>query len=41
MAKSAQQLDINMLDNVYVVEELIQLTLGSYAEIIANSHWIE
>ena len=34
MAKSAQALNINMLHNVYVVEELIQLTIESNAKII-------
>ena len=41
MAEPAQPLDINALHNVYVVEELIQLTIVSDAEIIANSHWTE
>ena len=31
----------NTLHNVYVVEELIQLTIESNAEIIVNSHWTE
>ena len=39
MAKSAQLLDISTLYNVFVVEELIQLTVGSVAEITANSYW--
>ena len=38
MVESAQPLDINALHNVHVVEELIQLTIGPNAEIIANSH---
>ena len=37
----AQPLDINTPHNVYVVEELIQLTVESEAEFIANSHWNE
>ena len=37
MAEPAQVLNINTLHNVYVVEELIQLTIESNAEIIANS----
>ena len=38
MAEPAQPLNINTLHNVHVVEELIQLTIKSNAEIIANSH---
>ena len=30
-----------MLYSVHIIEELIQLTVGSNAEIITNSHWIE
>ena len=41
MAVPAQTLDINMLHNVYIVEELIQLTVGSDADIIVKSHWTE
>ena len=41
MAEPAQHLNINTLHNVYVVEELIQLTIESNAEITANSHWTE
>ena len=41
MAEPTQPLNINTLHNVYVVEELIQLTIESNAEIIANSHWTE
>ena len=41
MAEPAQPLNINTLHNVYVVKELIQLTIDSSAEIIANSHWTE
>ena len=37
----AQPLNISTLQNVYVVEELMQLTIESNAEIIANSHWTE
>ena len=36
MAEPAQPVAINRLHNVYVVEEPIQLTVGSHAEIIAN-----
>ena len=39
MAEPAQPLNINTLHNVYVVEELIQLTIESNTEIIANSYW--
>ena len=39
MAEPAQPLAINTLYNVYVVEELIQFTVESDAEFIANSHW--
>ena len=41
MVELAQPLDVNMLRSFYVVEELIQLTVGSDAEIIANSYRIE
>ena len=41
MAEPAQPLNINTLHNEYVVEELIQLTIESNAEIIANLHWTE
>ena len=41
MAEPAQPLIINTLHNVYVVEELIQFTIESNAEIIVNSHWAE
>ena len=37
MAEPAQPLNINTLHNVYVVEELLQLTIESNVEIIANS----
>ena len=40
-AELTQPLDVNTLHNAYVVEELIQLTVGSSAKIIANSHWTE
>ena len=39
IAEPAQPLYINTLHNVYVIEELIQLTIGSNAEIIATSLW--
>ena len=32
---------VNTLHNDHVVKELIQLTVGLDAEIIANSHWTE
>ena len=32
---------ISLNRSLYVIEELIQLTVGSDAEIIANSHWTE
>ena len=38
MAEPVQPLNINTLHDVYVVEELIQLTIESNAEIVANSH---
>ena len=41
MAEPAQTLGINTMHNIYVVEELIELTIESNAEIIANSHWTE
>ena len=41
IAEPALPLNTNTLDNVYVVEDLIQLTIGLAAEIIANSHCIE
>ena len=42
MAETAQPLNIHTLHNyVYVVKELIQLTIQTNAEIIANSHWTE
>ena len=37
MTEQAQPLNVNTLHNVYVVEELIQLTIESNAEIITNS----
>ena len=36
MAELAQPLNINTLHNVYIVEELVQLIVGSDAKIIAN-----
>ena len=41
MVEPTQHLEINMLLNIFVAEELIQLTIESNAEIIANSHWTE
>ena len=41
MAKPEQPLYINTLHNIYAVEEIIQLTDASDAEIIDSSHWIE
>ena len=41
MVEPLQPLDINTLPNVYVVVELIQLTVGSVAVIISNSRWNE
>ena len=41
LAEPAQPLDIDMLHNIHVVEELIQLTIGSEVDIIANSRWTE
>ena len=38
MVEPAQLLDINTPHNVYVVEELIPLTIASDAEISPNSH---
>ena len=38
---TTQQLDINAMHNVQAVKELIQLTVISNAEIIANPHWTE
>ena len=38
MAESALPVDINTLSHIYVVKELIQLTIGSNAKIIANPH---
>ena len=32
---------VNTLPYVYIVEELMQLKVGSDAEIITNSHWTE
>ena len=36
MAELTQSLDINTLHNIYVVQELLQLSVGLYVEIIAN-----
>ena len=41
MGETVQPLDITTLHNVYVVEELTQLTIESDAEIIAKFHWTE
>ena len=41
MTEPAQPLNIDTLHNIYVVEEHIQLTIESNAEIIVNSHWTE
>ena len=41
ISEQAQLLDINTLHNIHVVEELIQLTIESNAEITSNSHWTE
>ena len=38
MAKPAELLDINTLSNVHVIEELIQLLVGSDTVVIANSY---
>ena len=40
-SEPAQQLNIITLHNIYVVELLIELTIKSDVEIIANSHWTE
>ena len=39
MAEPAEPLVINTLSNVHVIEELIQLPIGSDAVVIANSYW--
>ena len=39
MTDSEHPININTLHNVHGVEEVIQLTIESDAEIIANSHW--
>ena len=41
MTEPAQPLDINTLHKVYVVEELIQVTIISNVKIILNVHWTE
>ena len=41
MAEPSQSLDINTLQNVYVVEEAIQLIIESNEKTIVNSHWTE
>ena len=39
MAEPAEPLVINTLSNVHVIEELIQLPVGSDTVVIANSYW--
>ena len=41
MAEPVYTLDTNTLYNVNVVDKLIQPTVGSNAEIVANSHLTE
>ena len=41
MAEPAETLDINTLSNVHVIEELIQLPVGTDTVVIANSCWIK
>ena len=41
MVESAQPMYINTLHNVNVLGELIQLTVGWDAEVIAGSLWTE
>ena len=41
MAELTQPLDVNTLYNVYVIEELIQLIVGPYADTITNPYWID
>ena len=41
IAEPAHPLDVNTLHNVHVVKELLQLTNGSNAEIIAILHYTE
>ena len=38
-AKTAEPMDINTLSRVHVIEELIQLPVGSHTIVIANSYW--
>ena len=39
MAEPVEPLVINTLSNVHVIEELIQLPIGSDTVVIANSYW--
>ena len=39
MTEPAEPLDINTLNNVHVIEELIQLPVGSDTVVISNSYW--
>ena len=39
MAEPAEPLIINTLSNVHVIEEVIQLPIGSDTVFIANSYW--
>ena len=39
MAKAVEALDIITLGNVHVIEELIQLPIGSDTVVITNSYW--
>ena len=39
VAEPAEALVINKLSNVHVIEELIQLPIGSDTVVIANSYW--
>ena len=41
MAEPAQPLNINTLSNVHVIEELIQLPVGSDTVVIAHFYWIK
>ena len=41
MADPVQPLTVNTLQNVCVVEELIQLSFASDAEIIGNWYWTD
>ena len=39
MAEPAEPLVINIISNVHVIEELIQLPVGSNTVVIVNSYW--